>query len=203
MSENECKGVTVLGSTGSIGESTLDVVRRHPNRFDVIALSALRQIDKLHNQCLEFHPRFAVVGEASLAAELQQSLVGTGVNTIVLSGDDALSEIASEPDVDIVMAAIVGAAGLLPTLAAARAGKRLLLANKEALVMSGRLLVETAALHGATLLPIDSEHNAVFQCLPAAQTRQGVRKIHLTASGGPFRGAALRMRRRRKRPLPK
>ena len=177
--------LTVLGATGSIGVSTLDVVARHPDRFEVIALSGHRQIDRLAEQCIAFAPRFAVVADTASATRLQALLAGK-VGTEVMHGADALERIASLPEVDTVMAAIVGAAGLRPTLAAARGGKRILLANKESLVMAGGLFMREVADHRALLLPIDSEHNAVFQCMPAAG-RAGVRRILLTASGGPFR----------------
>lgn len=179
--------LTILGSTGSIGNSTLDVVSRHPDRFGVFALSAYRQAGELISQCLRFRPRFAVVADEALHAQVSDALHGSG--TTVLSGAAALERIAAEPEADTVMAAIVGAAGLASSLAAARAGKRILLANKEALVMAGPLFIEAVRQHGATLLPIDSEHNAIFQCLPASggAPPAGVRKILLTGSGGPFR----------------
>lgn len=177
--------LTILGATGSIGVSTLDVVARHPDRFEVLALSGHRQIDKLAEQCLTFAPRIAVVADADAAEVLRDRLAGR-VPTEVMHGAEALELIASLPEVDTVMAAIVGAAGLRPTLAAARTGKRILLANKESLVMCGGVFMNEVASNGATLLPIDSEHNAVFQCMPA-QGRAGVRRILLTASGGPFR----------------
>ncbi len=187
--------LTLLGSTGSIGTSTLDVVRRHPERFRVHALCAHRQLDRLYEQCLEFRPPFAVLGEAAPAAELQARLSMAGVATRVSSGVEALIEQASAPEVTTVMAAIVGAAGLQPTLAAARAGKKILLANKEALVMAGDLFMRTVRAHGARLLPVDSEHNAIFQSLPrdfgGDLAGQGVRRILLTASGGPFRTTPL------------
>ncbi|MBB1629686.1 1-deoxy-D-xylulose-5-phosphate reductoisomerase [Cupriavidus sp. UME77] len=181
--------ITVLGATGSIGESTLDVVKRHPERYAVHALTAHRQVDKLAAQCREFRPAYAVVGTAQAASELQALLRADGIKTEVGYGEAALEAVAVDAAADSVMAAIVGAAGLRPTLAAARAGKRVLLANKEALVMSGRLFMDAVREHGATLLPIDSEHNAIFQCLPADDPRlsAGVSKILLTASGGPFR----------------
>ena len=181
--------LTILGATGSIGMSTLDVVNRHPDRFEVIALSGHRQIDRLAEQCLNCSPRLAVVADAQAAAVLQAKLAGR-VRTEVMYGPEALELIAALPEVDTVMAAIVGAAGLRPTLAAARAGKRILLANKESLVMAGGVFMQEVATHGATLLPIDSEHNAVFQCMPA-QGNAGVRRILLTASGGPFRCTPL------------
>ncbi|MGT2428320.1 1-deoxy-D-xylulose-5-phosphate reductoisomerase [Cupriavidus basilensis] len=181
--------ITVLGATGSIGDSTLDVVKRHPERYAVHALTAHRQVDKLAALCREFRPAHAVVGTPQAAGELEALLRADGVKTEVGYGEAALEAVAVDPAVDSVMAAIVGAAGLRPTLAAARAGKRVLLANKEALVMSGRLFMDAVREHGATLLPIDSEHNAIFQCLPAddPRFRAGVSKIVLTASGGPFR----------------
>jgi 1-deoxy-D-xylulose-5-phosphate reductoisomerase len=186
--------VAILGSTGSIGVSTLDVLTRHPDRFSVFALTANSNIQKLLAQCLIHRPRYAVLGHAAAAAELAQALRAKRVATEVLSGPKALEDIASRSEVDVVMAAIVGAAGLEPTLAAARTGKRILLANKEALVMSGPLFMQAVAAGGAQLLPIDSEHNAIFQCLPQQATSgtctgravAGVRKIMLTASGGPF-----------------
>lgn len=183
--------ITILGATGSIGESTLDVISRHPERFEVFALSAHRQIDKLAQLCLQYHPQIAVVGEAEDAHTLRNLLGQQGSQTEVLFGVDALCSIASHPNVTTVMAAIVGAAGLLPTLAAARHGKRILLANKEALVMAGPLFMQAVQENNAQLLPIDSEHNAIFQALPFGFTPGlsdcGVRRIILTASGGPFR----------------
>lgn len=181
--------ITILGATGSIGESTLDVVRRHPGRYAVHALTAHRQVEKLAASCIEFRPARAVVGTAEAARELEGLLRAAGVATAVSHGEAALESVASDAETDAVMAAIVGAAGLRPTLAAAKAGKRVLLANKEALVMSGRLFMDAVREHRATLLPIDSEHNAIFQCLPADDPRYagGVAKILLTASGGPFR----------------
>ncbi len=184
-------GVAVLGSTGSIGESTLDVLRRHPERYRVVALTAQRNAARLFEQCVEFRPDFAWIGDASLHAALGARLREAGLATQLLRGAQALEQIASLPDADYVMAAIVGAAGLRSTLAAAGAGKRLLIANKEALVMAGRLVLAAATRSGATIIPIDSEHNAVFQCLPGASVLghapPGVRRIMLTASGGPFR----------------
>ena len=185
------KNVTILGSTGSIGVNTLDVIARHPLRFRVFALSASTRVDELATQCEKFHPRFAVIADASLADALRTRLKRLASDTEVLAGDTALADIASHKDVDVVMAAIVGAAGLPSSLAAARAGKTVLLANKEALVMAGRIFMNAVADNGATLLPIDSEHNAVFQSLPRhfgeGLANVGVRKIILTASGGPFR----------------
>jgi 1-deoxy-D-xylulose-5-phosphate reductoisomerase len=181
--------ITILGATGSIGESTLDVIRRHSDRYAVHALTAHRQVAKLAASCIEFRPARAVVGTAEAARELEGLLRAAGVPTEVSHGEAALESVASDAGTDSVMAAIVGAAGLRPTLAAARAGKRVLLANKEALVMSGRIFMDAVREHGATLLPIDSEHNAIFQCLPAddPRFRAGVAKVVLTASGGPFR----------------
>jgi 1-deoxy-D-xylulose-5-phosphate reductoisomerase len=182
--------ITILGATGSIGVSTLDVLARHPDKYQVYALSAHSRVAQLADQCAQFRPARAVVGSAAAAAELSALLRARDVPTEVSYGEAALCAIAASADTDTVMAAIVGAAGLAPTLAAARAGKKILLANKEALVMSGQLFMDTVAQHGATLLPIDSEHNAVFQSLPQSYNRQpkaaGVAKIVLTASGGPF-----------------
>ncbi|HSD61621.1 MAG TPA: 1-deoxy-D-xylulose-5-phosphate reductoisomerase [Burkholderiales bacterium] len=183
--------ITILGSTGSIGGSTLDVIARHPDRFQVFALTAQRQAERLLAQCLAFRPRFAVMLDERAAQELRGRLAGHGAGTEVLWGMQALERVAADPEVDAVMAAIVGAAGLRPTLAAARAGKRILLANKETLVMAGRVFMDAVEQHGAELLPIDSEHNAIFQVLPersrGALGAAGVRRILLTASGGPFR----------------
>ncbi len=183
--------LTVLGSTGSIGVSTLDVVRRHPERYRVRALCAHRQVMRLAEQCREFRPDFAVVGSAESASLLAQELTGMPIE--ILHGPEALCRMASLPEVDAVMAAIVGAAGLAPTLAAVHSGKKVLLANKEALVMAGPVFMAAVARHGATLLPIDSEHNAIFQSLPinfsSDLSKNGVRRILLTASGGPFRNA--------------
>lgn len=186
-------GIAILGATGSIGLSTLDVVRRHPDRFHIVTLTAHRDAARLAELCLTYRPRLAVMADADAAEQLQRMLAGHEGVTEVRSGTDALAQAASLPDVDVVMAAIVGAAGLLPTLAAARAGKRVLLANKEALVMSGRLFMDAVAQNGAELLPVDSEHNAIFQCMPPNRSRGldglGVTRILLTASGGPFRTA--------------
>lgn len=182
------KRLTLLGSTGSIGESTLDVVARHPDRFSVHALTAHRNGDKLVAQCLRFQPDVAVVGDADTAAKVAAELRAAGCRTEVHHGPAALVDAASSAGCDTVVAAIVGAAGLAPTLAAARTGKRILLANKEALVMSGQIFIDAVRDNGAVLLPVDSEHNAVFQCLPReAALHGGVSKIILTASGGPFR----------------
>lgn len=181
--------VTVLGSTGSIGVSTLDVIARHPDRFDVFALSAATRVDELLAQCLHFRPRYAVMASEAHAAQLADGLRQHALDTEVLRGPEALCQIAAHESVDAVMAAIVGAAGLAPCLAAARAGKRLLLANKEALVVGGELFLDAVREGGATLLPIDSEHSAVFQSLPEdpATWARRIDKIILTASGGPFR----------------
>ena len=184
-------GVVVLGSTGSIGESTLDVVARHPDRFRLVALGANRNVGKLAEQIRRYRPAYAALADEQAARDLVREIGNTARDTRIMAGVGALTEIATLPEADCVMAAIVGAAGLRSTLAAARAGKRLLLANKESLVMSGPLLMDAVRAGGATLLPIDSEHNAIFQCLPAGsrtgETPKGVRRILLTASGGPFR----------------
>ncbi|WP_240651515.1 MULTISPECIES: 1-deoxy-D-xylulose-5-phosphate reductoisomerase [unclassified Variovorax] len=182
----------MLGSTGSVGVSTLDVISRHPERFEVFALSAATKVDELLAQCAQFSPKFAVMASAPHAVLLAEKLKQNGLKTAVLMGDDALETIASHEETDSVMAAIVGAAGLGPCLAAARAGKRLLLANKEALVVGGELFMRTVREGGATLLPIDSEHSAIFQSLPEDPSTwaRRVDKIILTASGGPFRTRA-------------
>ncbi len=184
------QSITILGSTGSIGLSTLDVVARHPDRYRVYALTAHSKVDELAAQCVRFRPQVAVVGSAEGAARLTLLLRGQGVATEVAHGEQALCAASAAPECTTVMAAIVGAAGLKPTLAAAIAGKKVLLANKEALVISGALFMDAIAASGATLLPIDSEHNAIFQCLPLdyrrAPQHHGIRKILLTASGGPF-----------------
>ncbi|WP_440108868.1 1-deoxy-D-xylulose-5-phosphate reductoisomerase [Acidovorax sp. BL-A-41-H1] len=181
--------LTVLGSTGSIGTSTLDVVSRHPERFEVFALSAATQVDLMLAQCAQFRPRYAVMASAPHAAVLAEKIKSNGLEVEVIQSSDAIELIASHEEVDAVMAAIVGAAGLAPCLAAARAGKRLLLANKEALVVGGALFMQTVRDGGATLLPIDSEHSAIFQCLPEDPSTWASRvdSILLTASGGPFR----------------
>ena len=187
--------LTILGATGSIGLSTLDVVARHPERFEVFALTAHGRVDELAQLCLRHRPRFAVVATPGDAARLNEDLAAAGCFTKVMSGVAALAEVAAHGEVDTVMAAIVGAAGLAPTLAAVRAGKRVLLANKEALVMAGDLFMAEVRRGGAALLPIDSEHNAIFQSLPAdyagSLSAKGVRRILLTASGGPFRATPL------------
>ncbi|GAB3354629.1 MULTISPECIES: 1-deoxy-D-xylulose-5-phosphate reductoisomerase [Giesbergeria] len=184
--------ITVLGSTGSIGSNTLDVLARHPERFEVFALSAATQVDLMLTQCAQFRPRYAVMASAPHAQLLADKMQAQGLTTQVLSTPDALETIAAHPDVDAVMAAIVGAAGLAPCLAAARAGKRLLLANKEALVVGGEVFMRAVREGGATLLPIDSEHSAIFQSLPEDPStwERRVEKIILTASGGPFRSRA-------------
>ena len=182
--------LTILGSTGSIGESTLDVVSRHPEKFRVFALAGHRQVDKLAAQCKQFRPEYAVVGDVGHAAELEKKLKQEGISTQVLYGSQALIDVASADEVGGVMCAIVGAAGLPSALAAAQKGKTIYLANKETLVVSGALFMETARQNGATVLPIDSEHNAIFQVLPRDYTgrlnEHGINSIILTASGGPF-----------------
>ena len=188
-------GVAVLGSTGSVGVNTLDVVARHRDRFRVVALTAHRDVDGLLKQCLEHQPALAVMVDEKAAAQLKTRLKDSGLKTEVRSGAKALTEAAALPEAGYVMAAIVGAAGLEATLAAVNAGKRVLLANKEALVMAGQLFMDAVRAHGSELMPIDSEHNAVFQCMPggyrAGSWPRGVRRIVLTASGGPFRGWPL------------
>ncbi|MDO4693158.1 MAG: 1-deoxy-D-xylulose-5-phosphate reductoisomerase [Eikenella sp.] len=181
--------LTLLGSTGSIGLSTLDVIARHPDKFRVFALAGHTQTAKLAEQCAAFRPRYAVVADAGKAADLRARLAAAGCHTEVLHGAQALVEVASAPEVDGVMAAIVGAAGLPPTLAAARAGKTVYLANKETLVVAGSLFMQAAAQAGARILPVDSEHNAIYQVLPAHKgylKEGGIESIVLTASGGPF-----------------
>lgn len=186
------RSVTVLGATGSIGSSTLDVIARHPDRYRVHALTAHRSVEALLGQCRLHRPAVAVLEAEADAAWLRGKLAEERLDTEVRAGTAALVEVAEASETQVVMSAIVGAAGLLPTLAAVRAGKRVLLANKEALVMSGALFMEAVERHGATLLPIDSEHNAIYQCLPAGHrgglARHGVTQLLLTASGGPFRG---------------
>ena len=190
------KQLAILGSTGSIGVNTLDVVRAHSDRFKVVALTAAKQVDLLAQQCAEFKPAIAVVADADGAARLSKLLLEKKINTQVIYGPEALVAAVTESHCDTVMAAIVGAAGLLPALAAAKAGKRVLLANKEALVMSGDLFMQAMKTGGGELLPIDSEHNAIFQCLPNQFSRDpspglGVEELWLTASGGPFRNTPL------------
>lgn len=188
------QNIAILGATGSIGASTLDVIARHPSRFRVAALTANRQVDELADLCRRHRPDYVCVADASRAPRLRERLAAAGTGCRVLAGEEGLVEVASLPGVDSVVAAIVGAAGLRATLAAARAGKKLLLANKEALVVAGPVFIETVRANQAMLLPIDSEHNAVFQCLPpftvGELARKGIRRILLTASGGPFRGRA-------------
>ncbi|WP_429107282.1 1-deoxy-D-xylulose-5-phosphate reductoisomerase [Aeromonas media] len=190
------RNLVILGASGSIGQSTLKVLRQNPGRWQVLALTAARSVDAMVRDCLEFSPRFAVMVDEKAASDLAGRLKTHGCPTRVLCGQAALCEVAAHPDAHSVMAAIVGAAGLAPTMAAVRAGKRILLANKEALVMSGAFFMEAVRHHGAELLPIDSEHNAIFQCLPEAIQREpgfcdlagaGISKILLTGSGGPFR----------------
>ena len=187
--------LAVLGATGSVGRNTLDVARRHPARLAVRTLTAQRDVSGLRELCQEFRPACAVMTDAAAARELADALARDGVPTTVRAGADALADVAADPAVDTVMASIVGAAGLVPTLAAVRAGKRVLIANKEPVVMAGRLLLAAAQRSGATLMPIDSEHNAIFQCLPGGyrcgQADPGVARLVLTASGGPFRDTPL------------
>jgi len=188
------RSITILGATGSIGQSTLDIVARHPDRFSVYALTANSNVQKMHELCLRFKPRYVVMSEQASAQHL--STATNGLQTEVLAGEAALAEVAAAEAADIVVAAIVGAAGLMPTLAAVRAGKRVLLANKESLVMAGALFMDEVRRHGAELLPVDSEHNAIFQCLPPggigrAVLDSGVQRIILTGSGGPFRDVEI------------
>lgn len=185
------QSITLLGATGSIGESTLDVIARHPDKYLVFALTGHQQLEKLALQCQRFQPPFAVVNDAKSATQLQTLLAADNSKTEVLYGTEALCQVASATQVDGVMAAIVGAAGLVPTMAAVKAGKKILLANKESLVMAGGLFIDAVKASGADLLPIDSEHNAIFQCLPANYEKaeiSGISKLLLSASGGPFRG---------------
>lgn len=192
---DKMKGVSILGSTGTIGVNTLDVLSRHPDHYRVIALTANIGVDRLYEQCIKHRPLFAAMMDNNAADKLDKKLRQAGLDTQVLSGMSGLETVASMPQTDYVMAAIVGSAGLLPVLAAARAGKRILLANKEALVMSGDLFMDEVRHHHAELLPIDSEHNAIFQCMPndisRGLERSGVNRILLTASGGPFRTTPL------------
>ena len=187
--------ITILGSTGSIGESTLDVIARHPDRFQAFALTANNNVEKMLAQCQRFQPRFAVMLNTASAEKLASAIKAAGIQTEVLAGIESLEKVASLPEVDAVMAAIVGAAGIRPTFAAARTGKLVLLANKETLVMAGRIFMDLVKQHNATLLPIDSEHNAIYQSLPhhfsGNLTVAGISRILLTASGGPFRRASL------------
>jgi len=188
--------LVILGATGSIGASTLDVAARHPERYKIVGLTANKNSARLFELCEKHRPEYVVMVDRSRARDLRQRLQGAGIQTKVLAGSDGLLELAGLPEVDVVMAAIVGAAGLLPTLTAVREGKRVLLANKEALVMAGRLFMTEVSEHNSQLLPIDSEHNAVFQCLPsdaltAGRKGRGVERILLTASGGPFRNHVI------------
>ena len=187
--------LTVLGSTGSIGTSTLDVVSRHPDKYRIAALTANTQVELLFRQCVQFQPAYAVLLDEAAATRLRAMLKDAGISTEVLCGVDALEKVSVLPEVDMVMAAIVGAAGLRPTLAAAKAGKKILLANKETLVTAGRVFMDAVKASGSPLLPIDSEHNAIFQALPGGydgdMKKSGVRRILLTASGGPFRNTPL------------
>ena len=195
LREGRVKGVTILGATGSIGVSTLDVLARHPQLYRVVALTANNQAERLFEQCQRFHPQQAVLRDPAAAARLSELIQRAGLRTEVLSGTDALESVARDSSSEIVMAAIVGAAGLLPVLEAVRAGKRVLLANKEPMVMSGAVLMREALQSGAEILPIDSEHNAIFQCMPSGyrtgEKPAGVRRILLTCSGGPFLGTPV------------
>jgi len=179
--------LTILGATGSIGQQTLDVVARHPQRYEVFALTASSRWQLMAELCLTVRPRFAAMSDPVAAASLRNHLAEAGSQVEVLSGPGALADLAAHPDADTVVAAIVGAAGVRPTLAAVESGKRVLLANKEALVVTGSLFMDAVKRHGATLLPLDSEHNAIFQCLPEEGVNAGVERLLLTASGGPFR----------------
>ena len=187
--------ITILGSTGSIGESTLDVIARHPDRFQAFALTANHSVEKMLAQCQRFQPRYAVMLDTVSAGQLADAIKAAGIRTEVLAGIESLEKVASHSEVDAVMAAIVGAAGIRPTFAAARTGKLVLLANKETLVMAGRIFMDLVKQHNATLLPIDSEHNAIYQSLPhhfnGNLAAAGISRILLTASGGPFRRAPL------------
>jgi len=189
------KGITVLGATGSIGLSTLDVLARHPDRYRIVALTANAQVERMAELCRAHRPSYAVMADEQAAEKLRDRLQGEAPDIQILAGVAGLEKVAALPEADYVMAAIVGAAGLPPALAAARAGKRILLANKEALVMSGRIFVDEVRRGGAELLPIDSEHNAIFQCMPGnfadGLENVGIRRILLTASGGPFRATPL------------
>jgi len=186
--------ITLLGSTGSIGVSTLDVISRHPDKYDIYALTANSNVEVMLQQCITWQPQFAVMNDEDSAEQLKQELTNKKLEVTVLQGVSGLQQVASDSAVDCVVAAIVGAAGLLPTMAAAQTGKRILLANKEALVMSGQLFIDTVSANDAQLLPVDSEHNAIFQCMPQTcngrslqKNDEGVQKLLLTASGGPFR----------------
>lgn len=200
MSQHKVLQVTLLGATGSIGASTLDVIARHPDRYEIYAITANTSVDVMNELCQQWMPRYAVMNDASSATELSGILQANNIATVVLSGEAGLLQVVEDTEVDCVVAAIVGAAGLVPTLAAAAAGKRILLANKEALVMSGKLFMDMARENNAILMPVDSEHNAIFQCMPDnliehhssvkmanRQANSGIERILLTASGGPFR----------------
>lgn len=189
------QNVAILGATGTIGIQTLDVMSQHPERFNVFALTANNNVKSMFALCQQYTPKYAVMLQSQAAAELEAQLKAASISTIVLHGEQALVEIAAHAEVDTVMAAIVGAAGLLPAMAAARSGKRILLANKETLVMAGNLFMRAVEEGGATLLPIDSEHNAIFQVMPNQRAKSlekmGIKRVLLTASGGPFRNASL------------
>ncbi len=197
MTRRQASSVAVLGSTGSIGVNTLSVMSRHPERFQAFALAANRDVDTMFSQCLAFKPRYAVLADEAAADKLAARLRAADTDCVVMGGAAALEFVAAHEQVDAVMAAIVGAAGLASTLCAAKAGKKIMLANKESMVMAGPLLIDTAQTSGAILLPIDSEHNAIFQALPAGYSRDmqasGIRKLILTASGGPFLHASAKM----------
>jgi 1-deoxy-D-xylulose-5-phosphate reductoisomerase len=183
------QSVLILGSTGSVGKSTLDVVALHPDKFSIYALTANKNVEAMLAQCQAFKPRYALLTDPDAVLDLKQRIESLNLDTQVLSAED-LDSLCTEPNVETVMSAIVGAAGLLPTLAAVEAGKRVLIANKEPLVMTGQLFAQSAEQSGATILPIDSEHNAIFQCLQGNQASDSIRCVHLTGSGGPFRGRA-------------
>jgi len=200
MTQSNALQITLLGASGSIGRSTLDVVARHPARYQIYALTANTNVEVMFALCEQWQPRYAVMNNVDSAAELSRRLATTATQTEILSGEAGLLQVVNDGEVDCVVAAIVGAAGLVPTLAAAAAGKRVLLANKEALVMSGKLFIDTARANDAILMPVDSEHNAIFQCMPDSLTQHhssvkminrqanvGIERILLTASGGPFR----------------
>ena len=195
MATRMTTGITILGSTGSIGTSTLDVISSHPDKYEVIALTANTDVDLLEQQCVKWQPSYAVMSDETAAQQLNDRLSSKGLATEVLTGIEGLSKVASLEEVNTVVAGIVGSAGLVPTLLAAQAGKRVLLANKEALVMSGQLFMDAVVHNHAELLPVDSEHNAIFQCMPdpypLEPVKAGIRKILLTASGGPFRSYSL------------
>ena len=189
MQPTKPQRLSILGSTGSVGQSTLDVVSLHPQRFSVVALTAKQNVKQMLLQCQQFNPETVVMLDERAAQRLMKELSAIGLNHIsVLSGAQSICDIAQQSDTDSIMSAIVGAAGLMPTLMAVKAGKRVLVANKEPLVMTGDLFMQEAKKSGATILPIDSEHNAIFQCLPHDQSKSSVQQVHLTASGGPFFG---------------